>query len=77
MLILLNKAPCSTKSKLDISMLNQTASDFTKAFFFGDSFNNTRINTLIINTTIEFVLDAKRFDVLERRTLRSETVSGN
>ena len=33
MLILLNKAPCSTKSKLDISMLNQTASDFTKAFF--------------------------------------------
>ena len=43
--------------------LNQSDSNRTKTLLFGDPRNNTTINTLIINPTIDFVLETKRFHV--------------
>ena len=48
---------------LCIKGLNQIDSNLTKKIIFGDPRNSTTINTLIINTTIGFVLVSKRFDV--------------
>ena len=44
---------------LCIKGLNQIDSNLTKTILSGDPCNNTTINTLIINDTIAFVLDAK------------------
>ena len=41
-------------------MLNQIDSNFT--VLFGNLCNSTAINALIINATIDFVLDTKRFN---------------
>ena len=38
-------------------MLSQSDSNLTKTFLFGDP-----RNTLVINASIDFVLDTKRFD---------------
>ena len=48
---------------IDTSVLSQSDSNFNNALLFGDSCNNTIIEALIINTTADFVLDAKGFDV--------------
>ena len=45
------------------AMLNQSDSDLTKTPLFGLLRNNTKINTLILNTTVDFVPDTAIFDV--------------
>lgn len=48
---------------IDTSVLNQSDSNFNNALLFGDPCNNTIIETLIKNATVDFVLDTKGFDV--------------
>ena len=43
---------------INTSMLSQSDSNLTKTFLFGDPRNNT----LVINASIDFVLDTKRFN---------------
>ena len=45
----------------DTSTLHQSDFNLTKTLLFGDPCNSTKINTLIINTTIGYVLNTKRF----------------
>ena len=52
----------STIKDFDCKMLEPTDSYLTKALFYDGTSFDTKANTLVLNTTIDYILSAERFE---------------